>query len=518
VLLVLPVVVPLVGVAITLLAWRSVGAQRAVSVAAVVAAFASAVALLAEVWDGSVVATQAGGWPAPVGITLVADPLAAVVLVVGLATMSAVLVFAIGQPGCDDDTPVFHPTYLVLTAGVSLAFLTGDLFNLFVAFELALSASYVLLTLGATRDQVRHGMSYVVINLLASSLFVAAVAFAYAATGTVNLADLSVRLGAVSPEVRTALSLLLIVVFGIKAAIFPLFFWLPDSYPTARSPVTAVFAGLLTKIGVYCLLRTQTLLFVERSPSTLLLTVAGFTMIVGVLGAIAQNDMKRILSFHIVSQIGYMVLGLALFTVSGVAGAIYFLVHQVPVKASLFLVSGMVDHAAGSTALDRVGGLIRRVPVAAALFLLAALSLAGIPPLSGFVGKLGLVEAGLDAGEWAIVAVSLVGSLLTLFSMAKIWNGVFWGRADAPTPVLLAARAADAGLGSSTLGGSATGHGDPPPRTKLAVPWLMTGSTAALVGLTVAIALFAGPLYELSERAASDLLDPSGYVQAVLGS
>ncbi|MEZ5141602.1 MAG: Na+/H+ antiporter subunit D [Acidimicrobiales bacterium] len=539
-LLVLPIVAPLVGTALCLLAWRSVTAQRLVSVTAVAVALAGAVAVLAQVWDGTVVATQSGGWPAPLGITIVADPMSAVVLAVGLATIAAVLVFAIGQPGCDDDTPAFHPTYLVLTAGVSLAFLTGDLFNLFVAFELALAASYVLLTLGATRDQVRHGMTYVVINLVASTLFVAAIAFVYAATGTVNLADLAGRLTAVSPEVRTALSLTLVVVFGIKAAVFPLFFWLPDSYPTARAPVTAVFAGLLTKIGVYCLLRTQTLLFAPDGPSTLLLVLAGLTMVIGVLGAIAQGDMKRILSFHIVSQVGYMVLGLALFTVSGLAGAVFFLVHQVPVKASLFLVGGMVDHAAGSTSLRRVGGLIRRIPVAAVLFGLAALSLAGVPPLSGFVGKLALVEAGFDAGEWAIVAVSLAASLLTLYSMTKIWNGVFWGRPDEPTPALAAVARIDAGHPASASASSSAlpndvapsgttlvadhgaapdgHHGAAPGRpAKLAVPPLMTGSTVALVAVTVAIALFAGPLYGLCERAAQGLVDPTAYVQAVMG-
>ena len=182
---------------------------------------------------------------------------------------------------------------------------------------------------------------------------------------------------------QTALSMFLFLVFGIKAAIFPLFFWLPDSYPTARTPVTAVFAGLLTKVGVYSIVRTQTLLFPETRPSVVLLVFAGFTMVVGVLGAIAQNDMKRILSFHIVSQIGYMILGLGLFTVSGIAGTVFFIVHQIPVKTALFLTTGLVEEGTGSTALNRVGGLVRRTPLVAGLFLLAALSLAGHPAVVG---------------------------------------------------------------------------------------------------------------------------------------
>ena len=492
-LLVLPVVLPLAAAALAMIAVRSRPAQRAIAALSVAAALGAAVALLVEVERHGVQSIQVGAWPAPIGITLVADLFSALMLVVSLATVLAVLVFAIGQPGVDRDQPVFHPVYLALTAGVALSLLTGDLFNLFVAYEITLASSYLLITLGGTREQVRTGMTYVIINLVASALFVVGVGWVYAATGTVNLADLAGKVAELPDGVRTALSLFLFLVFGIKAAIFPLFFWLPDSYPTARTPVTAVFAGLLTKVGVYSIIRTQTLLFPEDGPSRVLLVAAGLTMVVGVLGAIAQNDMKRILSFHIVSQIGYMVLGLGLFTVAGVAGAVLFILHQIPVKTALFLSAGLVEESTGSTALDRVGGLIRRTPLAAATFLLAALSLAGIPPLSGFVGKLALVSAGFGAQEYAIVGVSLFVSLLTLFSTAKIWNGVFWGTAEDPTTRLASAA----------------------PAERLGTPALMNGATVALVGVTLAIALFGGPLYELCQRAAQDLLDPSAYVAAV---
>ena len=491
-LLALPVAIPLAGAAVAVIASRRVTIQRVVSVGGVAGALGAAVAVLVAVERDGVIATQLGGWPAPAGITLVADLFAALVLVVGLATVLAVLVFAIGQPGCDDESAAFHPVFLVMTAGVAMAFLTGDLFNLFVAFEVTLTASYVLITHGGSAPQVRTGMTYVVINLVASLLFVSAVAFVYAATGTVNLADLAGRMDAIDPNLRTALAVLFLVVFGIKAAIFPLFFWLPDSYPTAPSPVTAVFAGLLTKVGVYAIVRSDTLLFPGALPEGLLLVVASLTMVVGVLGAIAQDDMKRILSFHIVSQIGYMILGLGLFTVAGLAGAILFIVHQVPVKASLFLVGGIVEHSAGSTALSRVGGLVRRIPVAAVLFLLAAGSLAGIPPLSGFVGKLALVEAGFDAGRFAVVAVSLAVSLLTLFSMVKIWNGVFWGVPEEPTPQL-----------AGSVG-------------RLPTPPLMQLAAGALVALTVAIAVWSGPLYQLCTDAAATLVEPGPYLEAVL--
>jgi multicomponent Na+:H+ antiporter subunit D len=399
----------------------------------------------------------------------------------------AVLVYAIGQGEAERNHVGFHPVYLVLAAGVSATFLTGDLFNLFVSFEVMLTASYVLITLGGRRDQVRTGMTYVVVSLVASALFLTALGFVYASAGTVNLADLAGRFAELPVGVRQALALLMLVVFGIKAAVFPLFFWLPDSYPTAPTAVTAIFAGLLTKVGVYAIIRTQTVLLPAGDrPTALLLAIAGATMLVGVLGAIAQNDIKRILSFHIISQIGYMVMGLGFFTVAGVAGAVLYIVHHIIVKTTLFLTSGLVERRSGTGHLDRLGGLVRTAPVMAVLFLVPALSLAGIPPLSGFVAKFALVEAGIRDGQWAVVAVSLLVSLLTLFSMTKIWAGAFWGEV-APAP---------------------PGRG---------LPVLMVAPTAALTALGLAVALFAGPVYALSERAAGDLLDGTVYVQAVLG-
>jgi len=286
----------------------------------------------------------------------------------------------------------------------------------------------------------------------------------------------------------------LLVVFGIKAGLFPLFFWLPDSYPTASGPVTAIFAGLLTKVGVYAIIRTQTLLFEPgETMGTVLLWVAGATMVVGVVGAIAQDDMKRILAFHIISQIGYMILGLGLFTVAGIAGAVFYVIHHIVVKTALFLVAGLVDRRAGSARLSEVGGLVRSAPVISALFLIPALSLAGLPPFSGFLAKFALVDAGIEGRSWWIVATSLVVGLFTLFSMTKIWTGVFWGEAD-----------------------EAPGR-EPVVTDRLGSPLLMLVGTLALVGVSIAFSIAAGSLYELSERAAEDLLDPGRYVVAVLG-
>ena len=496
-LLALPVALPLAAAALALLLRGSRWAQRAISLATCTATLVIAVLILLGADAQGALVTQVGGWAAPFGITLVADRFAAIMLLISTIMILIVLVYALGQ--LDDEREFhlhFHPVYLVLSAGVSASFLTGDLFNLFVAFEIMLIASYVLLTLGANRGQIRPGMTYVVINLLASTMFVTAVALIYAATGTVNMAHLALRIAELPEGLRLGLGYLLLVVFGVKAGIFPLFFWLPDSYPTAPAPVTALFAGLLTKVGVYTLIRTQTLMFPhDGSPSIVILVIAGLTMLIGVLGAIAQNDIKRILSFHIVSQIGYMVFGLGLFTLAGLAAAVYYIVHHIVVKTSLFLIAGMVETATGSGALRKLSGVARRAPVLGVLFLVAAFSLAGLPPFSGFVAKLALVQEGLNLRHGGIVAVSLLVSLLTLFSMTKIWGGAFWGRPDESQ------RAPREGARPGRL------HLNP----------LMLGSTIVLVALSVVISVAAAPLYGLSERAAVTLVEREPYIDAVLG-
>jgi multicomponent Na+:H+ antiporter subunit D len=481
----LPVIMPLLAAGLSLVAMRSLFAQRLIGATASTALVAvSAWLLFAVDADGAIV-INVGGWEAPFGIALVVDRLAALLLFTAAVSLLAVLLYAVGQRSTDEDLRGFHAVYQMLSAGVALALLTGDLFTLFVAFEIMLVASYVLLTYRAGGEQTRATISYVVIGLVASALLLTTIALIYAVAGTVNMADLTERLDAVPAGVRAGLGWMLFLVFGIKAAIFPLFFWLPDSYPVAPTPVTAVFAGLLTKIGVYAIVRTQTLLFPSDGPVLFMLIIAGLTMVVGVLGAISQKDIKRILSFHIVSQIGYMIMGLGFFTVAGVAAAIVFVVHQIVVKASLFLVGGLVEEAEGTGAIDAISGVARRAPILAALFLPAALSLAGFPPFSGFVGKLALVQAGFDSGRWIVVGVSLFASVLTLFSMTKIWGGVFWGASPAHAPKRLSRG--------------------------------MIGATAGLVMASLAIVIVAEPLLGYAERAATDLLDAEGYRAMVLG-
>jgi multicomponent Na+:H+ antiporter subunit D len=291
--------------------------------------------------------------------------------------------------------------------------------------------------------------------------------------------------------------MLFLVAFGIKAAIFPLFFWLPASYHTPPVAVSALFAGLLTKVGVYALIRVFTLIFIQDIGYThsILLVLAAFTMVTGVLGAVAQNEFRRILSFHIISQIGYMVMGLALFTPLALAGSVFYIAHHIIVKTNLFLISGLVERLHHSKLLKDMGGLYRARPLLAVLFLVPALSLAGIPPLSGFFAKLGLVQAGLESRQYGVVFVALGVSLLTLFSMMKIWNEAFWK----PGP---------AGPDEPGPSGIATG------KASLAA-WL--APIALLAGITLAIGFGAGGFFTLALQAGEQLLDPLSYAQAVLG-
>lgn len=508
----LPVLMPLLGAAVTLMIARHPRAQRAVSLVVLTATVAVAVTLLIQASLGETAVVALGGWEAPVGIVLVADRLAALMLVVSSAVTLCVMVYSIGQGMADgnEETPmsIYHPTYLVLTAGVTHAFLSGDLFNLYVGFEVLLVASYVLLTLGSTENRIRAGTTYVVVSILSSLIFLTAIGLIYAATGTLNMAQLAYRLDELPSGLGLVLQGMLLLAFGIKAAVFPLSAWLPDSYPTAPAPVTAVFAGLLTKIGVYAIIRTETLLFPDGRVNDLLLILALLTMVIGILGAVAQSDIKRLLSFTLISHIGYMIFGIALATLGGLASAIFYVVHHITIQTTLFLGAGLIERRGGSTALDRLGGLARLAPLLAVLFFIPAINLAGIPPFSGFLGKLGLLQAGVDVATplaYTLVAGGTVTSLLTLYAIARVWNLAFW---RTPRPEMLPATDVSGGRQSDQ------DSEDSPPSGALQ-PRLMVASTLALVALSLALTPAAGPLFEVTTDAAAELLDRTPYIEAV---
>ena len=556
----LPVLLPLLGAAGALLVSGHPSFQRALSTTVLSAVLAVSVVLLFVADAEGASSVSVGGWAVPLGIVLVVDRLSALMLVVASTVALGVLVFAVGQGAADgsEETPlsIFHPTFLVLVAGVSNAFLAGDLFNLYVGFEILLMASYVLLTLGGTAARIRGGITYVIVSLTSSLLFLAAIGLVYAATGTVNMAQLAVRLGGLPAGTQVLLQSMLLIAFGIKAAVFPLSAWLPDSYPTAPAPVTAVFAGLLTKVGVYAIIRTQTLLFPGGALDGVLLWAALATMLIGILGAVAQSDLRRMLSFTLVSHIGYMVFGIALGTAAGLAGAVFYVAHHIAIQTTLFLVAGLIERQGGTTSIDKLGGLARRSPLLAVLFFVPAMNLAGIPPLSGFIGKLGLLQAGVadgSAGALTLVAGGVVTSLLTLLAVARVWTRAFW-RSPNQSPAEETAAAAAAASVQRHRPASADGAGSPdgtaspdgPARTALQDAWrrhtavataaepdlppaagavralrplprTMVGATAALVALTVALTGLAGPLYGLADRASVDLLERTPYISSVFG-
>lgn len=503
----LPVVLPLLGAGLAMLVSHRPIIQRTLSVAVLVGVLVVAVLLLIEADKHGAQAVRVGDWPFPIAITLVVDRLSALLLLVSTVVTLGVLVYSVGQGTSDgdDETPlsIFHPTYLVLAAGVSNAFLSGDLFNLYVGFEVLLAASYVLLTIGGTPARVRAGVTYVVMSLLSSLLFLAAIALVYSATGTLNMAQLAGRLDALPDETKMVLQLCLLIAFGIKAAAFPLSAWLPDSYPTAPAPVTAVFAGLLTKVGVYAIIRTQTLLFPDSHLNDVLMVVAFLTMIVGIFGAVAQPDVKRMLSFTLVSHIGYMIFGVALASSAGIAGAVFYVAHHILIQTTLFLVTGLIERVGGSTAVPRLAGLAAASPLLAICFFIPAMNLAGVPPLSGFIGKVGLLQAGVEDGSvlaWVLVGGGVVTSLLTLYAVANVWNKAFWRPVREIDPI-------------SVSGGRGLAEAEVA-RSRL--PAAMVVPTAAMVLVTLALTVFAGPLYDVSKRASEDLIARTPYISSVM--
>ncbi|MGB3482707.1 MAG: Na+/H+ antiporter subunit D [Mycobacterium sp.] len=524
VLIPLPVLIPLLAAAATLIASREPRTQRVITVSALAAVVAVCATLLYVVDQGGTQALQVGGWGqsepgmGPLGITLVADRLSTLMLVVSSIVLVAVVFYAIGQGIRDGDdrqpVSIFLPTYLVLSAGVCYAFLAGDLFNLFVGFEIFLTASFVLLTIGASKDRVRAGISYVMVSMVSSLIFLLGLALVYAATGTLNMAELALRLDDVPSGTRSALFAVLLVAFGIKAAVFPLSTWLPDSYPTAPAPVTAVFAGLLTKVGVYAIIRSHALLFPDGGMNPMLLIAALVTMVVGILGAIAQSDIKRLLSFTLVSHIGYMVFGIALSSELGMSGAIYYVAHHIIVQTTLFLVVGLIERQAGASTLRRLGGLAGASPLLAFVFIIPALNLGGIPPFSGFIGKVALLEAGTADGSvlaWILVGGGVVTSLLTLYVVARVWTKAFWrARNDAPEGELSAAVPAVLLDDEEDI---AFDERDDVGR----MPVAMLAPTMALIGVGVALTVAAGPIFAYSERAANEVIDRSEYITAVIG-
>ena len=505
-LLAAPVAAPLLTAALILLLARWGGRRlirHQIALTSVALCFNLAVAIVlfqSTAVQGQRIILQMGGWSAPYGITVYGDGLSATLLLLTALVALAVYPFAVATIDYHRARMGFHPLYLFLLMGVNGAFLAGDLFNLYVFFEVLLMASFVLLTVGAQPAQTNSGIRYVVLNLLASTVFLVAAGIAYGTLGTLNMAQIAERLPLAPPAVRTLFAGLLLIGFGSKAAIFPLFFWLPASYHTPPPAVTALFGGLLTKVGVYTLFRSFTLFFPELliSWQPILLTIAGATMLVGALGALAQPGIRRLLSFHIISHVGFMLMGLAVASSGnqlaigfGLGAAVLYLCHHMIIKTALIMAGGAVELHMGSDRLASIGGLVTRQPFLAFLFFMAAISLAGVPPFSGFVSKLSLLQITLDTRHWLVSGVSIFASLLTMLNMMRLWRESFWG--DYKRPSRVPSRILQSSLRQR----------------------LMLTPIAVLVLLSLGLGILGGPAFRLSMRVAQQALDRQAYIDAV---
>lgn len=485
-----PILVPLLGAAVQALAGRRAYVfHRILSILCTLGLCVAGAALVMGTKDGATHVVHSGGWPFPIGISLVGDALSALMVTVCALVGLAGALYLAGEKRTDLEARGLHPLLLILLGGVNGAFLTGDAFNLYVWFEVMLIASFVLLGLCGGKAAVEASVKYFVINLASSFLFLIALGLLYGKAGTLSFADLHLKLGTPEAAVGTqSAAVLMLVAFGIKAGAFPLFMWLPASYPALPPPLGAVFAGLLTKVGVYSIMRVYSLVFPVHLPwlQPLLWWTAVLTMIVGVFGAASQMEIRRVLSFHIVSQIGYMLAGIALGTRAALTATVFYIVHHIIVKANLFFLGGVIEKRCGSMELKRCGGLYAASPWFGFLFLIPAMSLGGIPPLSGFFAKFALLREALRLGDGWLTFVALAVGALTLYSMTKIWKEAFWKAPPEPAPA--------------------------------AGPWplLPLAACILLAAVTVAISLHPQPLIEMAEWAAQSLITPQIYADAVM--
>jgi multicomponent Na+:H+ antiporter subunit D len=474
---------------------------------------AAAVCLMMETAGGDIAYYHFGDWPPPFAITYAADVLSALMVLVSAIVTVGTALFAFMDNNTEASKRSYHGFVHIMVFGVCAAFLTADLFHLFVAFEILLIASFALIVLKGGRDQYEGGLKYVALNLVASLMFLSGVGLLYGMLGTLNMADLA-QLAATSdnPAKLSLAGALLCAAFSMKAGLFPLYFWLPSSYHVPGAAVSAIFAGLLTKVGVYALFRVIPLIFAADWSyfQAWLLPVANLTMVLGVFGAVTQKNFRRLLSFHIISQIGYIILGLALFTPLALAGAVVYLIHNILVKTNLFYIAGYVERLRGTANLKYLGGLYKERPFLALLFLLSALSLGGLPPLSGFWAKYMVVRAAFEAGAPISASVALFTGFFTLFCMMKVWTEVFWKN---PPEASNDVAEASANAATETPGAPAASPPIPKPQIFAAISTIVAFNLLALW-----IGLYPEPMITLAERAAGQLIDPSAYIHQVLGN
>lgn len=487
-LLIMPLLIPLVTAAVLIFFKNRIGVQRWLSAVSLLATTAAAVMIVAQVRTDGTQVLYMGGWAPPYGITFVADLFAALLVLATVIVGVFCLFFSFATIGAERERSYYYPFFQFLLVGVNGSFLTGDLFNLFVCFEVMLISSYALIVLGSTKRQLRETIKYMLINILSSTLFVAAVAYLYGVVGTLNMADLSVRVAEVGQTgVLNVIAVLFMIVFSLKAGLF-LFFWLPGSYRVPPAAVSALFGALLTKVGLYALIRTFTLIFYHEPSITHLWIgwMAAATMILGAFGAIAYSDVYRIMNYNVIISVGFIAFGLAVAAKDSLDGAVFYLLHDMVAKALMFILGGIVIHLAGTHRLKEMGGLIKHYPAVGWMFLVTALAIAGIPPLSGFTGKLLLIRGGLESEAYLLSGISLAVSLIALYSLIRLFMHAFWGKEREDRPYTSA------------------------PAAGMVLP------AVGLLIIVIAIGLGSEWVYRVAAEAGTVLFHPENYIDAIL--
>ncbi len=498
--IILPIVLPAMLAPFIVLAARyHIGIQRVFSVSGILAQIALAIGLAWQAADGTVTLYQLGDWAAPFGIVVVADRLSTVMILLTSVLALFVLLYAIGSRW-DERGRHFHALYQFQIMGIMGAFLTGDLFNLFVFFEVLLIASYGLMIHSGGNDRLRAGVQYVLFNLIGSTLFLFALGSIYAETGTLNMADLANRVDLIGEEATVGIrvaSVLLIMVFAIKAALVPLHFWLPSSYAEAPAPVAALFA-IMTKVGAYAIIRVYTMVFPPELEATAglhglwLLPAALVSLALGAIGVLAAKKLDRLVAFSVISSMGMVMVSIAMFTQASITAALYYIVHSTFAAAALFLITDLARAGRRDLALTPqpvIAGATRT----AGLFFIAAIAMTGLPPLSGFVGKLLILDAGFatDMATW-IWAVILISSLVSVVGFARAGSVVFW-KAQSIDPIDV-----EEGV-------------DMTPPSALAYT-----AVGGLVAMLVAHTVLAGHTSGYADKIAAQLFAPDAYMSVVL--
>lgn len=493
----LPIVVQLT-IAITLLFfWRKTVPQRIISVLGSVLMVLISLGLFSRVWNDGIQTVNAAGWDAPFGIVFVADAFTAVMVLLTSIAGLAVSIFSCTGIARARMLYGYFPILHILLLGLNGAFLTGDIFNLYVFFEVIIISSFVLMTLGGRKAQIEGAVKYMAMNILASTFFLTGIGILYGITGTLNMADLALKV----PQVQDSnlidiTAVFFIIGFGIKSAVFPLYFWLPSSYHTPPSAVAAIFGGLLTKVGIYAMFRIFTLIFIpDEFIRTLFMGMAIFTVLTGGIGALIKSNMRRLFSYLIVCHIGFMIGGLGVFNEIAITGALFYLFHDIMVKTNLFLIAGLIRQLRGTMDMNKLGGLYAEYPKISILVAVVFFSLVGVPPLSGFWPKIYLFEGSFQANNWFFVGAVIIGSFITLYVIAKTWSTVFWK--DSPEGV----KVEDGFKGLSMFR-----------KNLLVVPIIILAVVSLYIGLG------AENVVRVTKHIAGEMMDTTPYIEAVLGN